>query len=290
MVSSQIRTLIQMALAEDFGRGDISALAVPRNAQAKAEIIAKDSAIIVSGLWLVPEILSHFSVSAQLHSQDGSSCTKGQKILSLQGSAREILGLERTLLNFLQRLSGIATLAQKYKQAVANISGASPHLRLLDTRKTTPGFRELEKRAVRDGGLQNHRFSLDTGILLKENHLRAAGGLRSAIIAMQEHAPSGMEIEVEVTNLAEANTAAALGIRSLLLDNFSVEEMRAAVKILRLEFPQIILEASGGINLQTIAAYAGTGVDAISIGALTHSAPAADLSLLFTPLENIHAL
>jgi nicotinate-nucleotide pyrophosphorylase (carboxylating) len=272
----QIRELIRMALSEDLGHGDITAWAVPAERKIHAKIIARED-LTVAGLFLLPWIRDEARASLEIAPRmtDGASVTKDGVIVEISGNARELLSLERSFLNFLQRMSGVATLARAYKNAV----GSSP-VRVVDTRKTIPGWRPLDKEAVRLGGLQNHRFGLDSGILIKENHIRAAGSITKAITSLRIAVPHLLKIEVEVTNLQEAKEAIQAGAEILLLDNFAPAELPAVVKQLRTLAPGIYLEASGGVNLHTVRQIAESGVDCISVGALTHSAPAANLSLL----------
>ena len=269
------KSLIRLALAEDIGSGDLTAKAVPETKMAVAKLVAKQ-ACTVTGLELAQIIIKEFSTSIQLTVtngiRDGAEVSSGTVLLLLQGPARELLTVERTLLNFLQKLMGVATEARKYSAAL----GASK-LTILDTRKTTPGLRFWEKKAVKDGGLQNHRQRLDDGILVKENHIRAAGGITQAI----QNLKSSLPCEVEVTCWDEAKEAIDQGILRLLLDNFSVEGLKVVVPKIRAYKTGMFLEASGGIQLNALRSYAETGIDAVSVGALTHSPAAADLSLLF---------
>ena len=275
MNSPNLKKLIQLALEEDMGRGDLSALAVPKGAQASARLIAKQSCVATC-LFLAPLLLSEagVNISWEQKVQDGDSLKDQSLIGILRGNAREILGVERTLLNFWQRLFGIATQANQLAQMKLPV-------RILDTRKTTPGMRVLEKKAVRDGGLYNHRFALDSGVLLKENHIRAAGGITAALRAIHNELPQLISTEVEVTSEAEAFEAIGAGARILLLDNFTPDDLFKLVPKLRAIGKELFLEASGGIRPSTIQQYAATGVDAVSVGFLTHSVPSADLSLLF---------
>lgn len=274
-----LENLITLALNEDIGRGDITTQAVPENAEAIAEIVAKEDCIL-SCSFLVPLILTQAKARARstAHFQDGQFVSSSSVIFTLRGNARDLLTTERTILNFLQRTCGVATLAAKYKKAL----GENSSVKLLDTRKTTPGFRALEKQAVKDGGLYNHRASLDAGVLIKENHIRAAGSITQAMQNLEGKIPQGILYEVEVVNLLEAFEAIETGANALLLDNFSASQLREEiVPKIRARAPKIFLEASGGIILENLQEYAVSGVDAISIGALTHSVRAVDLSMLF---------
>jgi nicotinate-nucleotide pyrophosphorylase (carboxylating) len=270
------KKLIQLALAEDIGKGDLTAQAVPAEKRAKARLIAKEWCV-VSGLELAQLVLDVFEADARvkLHARDGDSLESGSLLLELSGNARHLLTTERTILNLLQRVSGVATQARRYKDALGNSK-----LILLDTRKTTPGLRDWEKKAVRDAGLQNHRARLDDGILVKENHIRAAGSIRAALENLKGRAKD-VPLEVEVTNFAEAEEAVVHGAMRLLLDNLTPDQLREIVPRVRALKPGLFLEASGGVKRENLRDYAAAGVDAVSIGALTHSVPAVDLSLLF---------
>jgi nicotinate-nucleotide pyrophosphorylase (carboxylating) len=272
------RQLIRLALEEDIGKGDLTALAVPPEVRAKAKLIAKEE-LVLSGLQLVELVLEVFGGDTKFTlvsgMQDGRLVKKGETILLLEGRARDLLTIERTLLNFLQHTSGVATLAKKYKDA---LGGAK--IQVLDTRKTLPGMRFWDKKAVRDGGLQNHRQRLDDGVLLKENHIRASGSITLAMANLQGKIHD-VPVEVEVTNWDEAVEAIHCGVNRLLLDNFTPAGLREICPKLREKVNPIFLEASGGITLENLKDYANTGIDAVSIGALTHSVKAVDLSLLF---------
>ena len=202
---------------------------------------------------------------------DGTLLSKGTVIASISGSTRSLLTVERVALNFLQRLSGIATLTRQFVEAVKGTNA-----RIVDTRKTTPLLRQFEKYAVTVGGGFNHRFGLFDGILIKDNHLKAAGGVKKALVLAKKNTPHLMKIEVEVTNLEEFKEAIEHGANTVLLDNMTPEEIQKAVSMAK---GKVILEASGGITLENVRTYAETGVDIISIGALTHSATAVDISM-----------
>ncbi len=279
MVPPSVTKLIALALEEDLGRGDLTAAGVPADRTATAQLVAKE-ACVASGLWLVEEILTVAKMNAAVSFaegiRDGVPVTKGQTIFTLSGNARDLLSVERTLLNFLQRSFGIASFAFELRRQVGDFP-----VKITDTRKTLPGFRYLDKRAVRDGGLYNHRFGLDSGVLVKENHIRAAGGISAIVKSLRAEIPHGLRVEVEVTTRDEALEALAAGADALLLDNFSAADLKSLVKELREKAPEVLLEASGGINQHNIRDYAATGVDLISMGALTHSVKAADLSLQF---------
>ncbi len=277
MIRPDTAKIVARALAEDVGSGDLTTEAtVPEDARARAVITQK-----------APGVLYGFDVAEQVFRTLDPEITierlapegvwrEGGPALRLEGSARAILSAERTALNFLQRLSGIATMAAQYVQAVAG-TGA----RILDTRKTTPGLRALEKAAVAAGGATNHRAGLYDAILIKENHAALAGGVGEAVRRARAYAP-GVPLEVECRTLAEVDDALAAGAPQILLDNMSTDELRAAVERVG---GRATLEASGGVTLETLGAIASTGVDFISVGALTHSPPALDLSLLLEPLS-----
>jgi nicotinate-nucleotide pyrophosphorylase (carboxylating) len=271
--------VVARALAEDVGDGDVTTAAtVPAEARARATISQKAPGVIY-GLDVAIEtfrILDPEIVVERL--VDEGTWRDGGPVLSLEGSARAILTGERTALNFLQRLSGVATLAARCVQAVSDAEPRPPTI--LDTRKTTPGLRTLEKAAVAAGGATNHRAGLYDAILIKENHAALAGGVGEAVRRARAYAP-GLPLEVECRTLAEVDEALAAGAPNLLLDNMSVDELRAAVVHVA---GRAELEASGGVTLETLRAIAGTGVDFISVGAITHSAPALDLSLLLEPI------
>jgi nicotinate-nucleotide pyrophosphorylase (carboxylating) len=275
----EVEELVARALAEDLGEGDVTSEAtVPEDATARARIVQKAPGVVY-GLAVVAETMRQCGVE-----NVDNLVVEGQwreevpaEVLLASGSARSLLAAERTALNFLGRLSGVATLTARYAEAVVG-TGAT----ILDTRKTTPGLRQLEKAAVAAGGGINHRLGLYDAILVKENHVAAAGGLAKAVHAARTAQPE-MAIEVEVRNLDEAAYALGTGADRLLLDNMGVDSIRAAVA-LRDEnaggADGVSLEASGGITLENVREVAETGVEFISIGALTHSAPTLDFSLL----------
>ncbi len=270
-----MRDLIQRALAEDLGGGDLTSRAVvPEGTQARALVVAKASGVL-AGIDIAAEtfIAVDPTLQAEPRAADGARLEPGDELLALAGDARAILAGERVALNFLGRLSGIATLTARYVDA---IEGAGT--RILDTRKTTPGMRALEKAAVVAGGGVSHRAGLYDAILVKENHVRVAGGVGEAARRALAGAPDGVKVEVEVESLVELEQALEAGIGHVLLDNMAPEELRAAVARAG---GRASLEASGGVTLDTVRAVAEAGVDFISVGALTHSAPALDLSLLF---------
>lgn len=277
MTDIDVEALVARALAEDLGEGDWTTLwTVPAECQASARIISKDKGVL-AGTEIARSVLA--AVDPELHVDfevdDGTAVHPGQTIATLEGRARSILSGERVALNFLQRLSGVASLTRDFVDAVAG-TGA----RILDTRKTTPGLRTLEKGAVRAGGGESHRSGLYDMVLIKENHIQAAGGIRNAVEAVAAQNERGLLVEVETTNLHEVEEALALPVDRILLDNMSLDLLREAVARIRHAPRKIETEASGGVTLETVRAIAQSGVDFISVGALTHSAPALDLSLL----------
>jgi len=273
------RQLITLALEEDIGTGDLTALAVPPEIKAKARLVAKEDCVL-SGLELAPLVLEVFGAVAEAKVpagiRDGAFVKAGTTVLTFEGRARDLLTCERTFLNLMQRTCGVATQARRYKEA---LKGAE--LTVLDTRKTTPGLRYWEKKAVRDGGLTNHRLRLDDGVLIKENHIRASGSIQLALANLQSKVKPEIPVEVEITKWEEAEEAIDSGVTRLLLDNFTPAALREFVPRVRTKAKDLYLEASGGITIDNLADYATTGVNAVSIGALTHSVRAADLSLLF---------
>lgn len=271
-------TLIRQALAEDGAEADITTLStVPASQQARGTILTREAGVIV-GLNVAAQTFRLFDpeISVKLLVEDGASVQADQELVQLSGSARSLLSAERVALNFLGRLSGIATLTAR---CVSALEGT--RTRILDTRKTTPGLRALEKEAVRLGGGQNLRFGLNDGVLIKDNHIKVAGGINMAIKAARSQAPHLLKIEIECETLAEVEQAAQAGADVILLDNMSVEMISNAVNFVRRIAPRTLLEASGniGTDLQKLAHVAATGVDFISLGALTHSAPRFDVSL-----------
>ena len=272
--------VLQRALEEDGADYDITTLStVPARQQATGSIIARQAATI-AGLRVAAETFHLFDVgvAVELLVEDGDTVAAGQILARLSGSARSLLSAERVALNFLGRLSGIATITAQCVRAVEGTSA-----RILDTRKTTPGLRELEKDAVLLGGGHNHRFGLSDGVLIKDNHIKAAGSIAQAVKAARHMAPHLLKIEVECETLAEVREALEANADVLLLDNMSIELMRTAVELVRRVASHVLIEASGniGTNLARLAAVAATGVDFISLGAVTHSAPNVDVSLEF---------
>ena len=269
------RELVRNALAEDRGAGDATSLAtIAPEQRARGAILAKTD-LVVAGIDVAVEAFRQVDPSAvfEVRWGDGSRVQNGEVVAEVRGQARALLEAERTALNFLQRLCGIATLTSKFVDAAAN------RITILDTRKTTPGFRLLEKYAVRCGGATNHRHRLDDGILIKDNHKRVAGGVRNAAERALQNA-KGLAVEVEVENLDELDEALATGVPRILLDNFTTFDIRKAVQRVA---GRALIEISGGVTLERIPELATTGADFVSIGALTHSAPSADLSFELEP-------
>lgn len=277
-LAAATRRVVATALAEDVAGGDwTTRWTVPAAARAVAEIRAKAPGII-AGLDVAAAVFQQLDRAVEFSPAvaDGAAVAPGDLVATVSGPARAILTGERTALNLLQRLSGVATMTRRYVDAVAGTG-----VRILDTRKTTPGLRLLEKAAVRAGGGANHRTGLFDMILLKENHIAAAGGITAALRLVAQANQTGLPVEVEVRNLDELREAIAAGADRILLDNMSLDAMREAVAIARSgPGPAPLLEASGNMTLERVRDVAATGVDFISVGALTHSAPALDLSLL----------
>ena len=267
-----LKDIIKRALTEDLGSGDITSNAILSDEQATASIYAKEPGV-VSGLFLAERVFEQLDEELAVQSlvAEGEFVEKGQEVMRINGLARSILAGERTALNFVQRMSGIATATAVYRKAIIGYNA-----RVLDTRKTAPGLRGLDKIAVHAGGGCNHRIGLFDAVLIKENHIRAAGGIGTAIERVRANTPPEILIEVETTSLQEVEEALSHSVDIIMLDNMSIDEMAQAVKLID---ERAAVEASGGITLENIAEVASTGVDFISIGALTHSVKALDLSL-----------
>ncbi len=268
-----IDRLIDLALDEDIGPGDItSEITVPAELEGQGTLIAKSPGIL-AGVPVAQRVLTRIDerLSLKAWKRDGDILEAGNRIGSITGPVRAMLTAERTLLNFLQRLSGVATLTAQYVEAVKDTQA-----RIVDTRKTTPGLRMLQKYAVRVGGGHNHRFGLYDAVLIKDNHIAAAGGVIPAVRAARASIPHTMRIEVEVKTAAQVEEAIEAKPDIIMLDNMSPEQMRQAVERIG---GQTIVEASGNISLETVSQVAATGVDIISVGALTHSALSLDISL-----------
>lgn len=268
--------IVDLALAEDIGTGDITTrVTVPKGTTARGVLLAKADGVI-SGIEVARFVFQRYDpqIAFEALIADGAAVTPGTELATVRGPARSLLTAERTALNLIQRLSGVATETARYVQAIAGTAAT-----IVDTRKTTPGLRQMEKAAVADGGGANHRFGLADGVLIKDNHLAAIMGpdrVGRAVRQARAGAPHTLKVEVEVTTLDELDDALAAGADIVLLDNMSNEEMAEAV---RRTNGRALLEASGGVSLERVRSIAETGVDLISVGALTHSAPALDISL-----------
>ena len=272
--------LIRLALGEDGAEADVTTLStVPMKQHTQAIIIARQAGVI-AGLAVAVATFRELDqgVSVETLLEDGAVVQPGQVLAQISGPARSVLSAERVALNFLGHLSGIATLTAQCVQALEGTEA-----RILDTRKTTPGLRSLEKEAVRLGGGQNHRFNLSDGVLIKDNHIKAAGGIAQAISLARRQAPHLLKIEIECETLVEVSESLEAGADVILLDNMPVDTMHRAVEFIRSTSPKVLIEASGsiGTNPVKLAAVAATGVDFISLGAITHSAPQFDVSLEF---------
>ncbi|MEN6623405.1 MAG: carboxylating nicotinate-nucleotide diphosphorylase [Smithella sp.] len=273
MVSKQIRNIIDAALIEDIGTGDITTGAtVNHDLAGKAQAIAKDD-FVVAGIDVFKDVFFCLDDKTQfnLHAFDGQIIKKGNIVAEISGNLSYILQAERVALNLFQRMCGIATLTRKYVEAVKGSKA-----KILDTRKTMPGLRLIDKIAVRIGGGFNHRMGLYDGVLIKDNHIAAAGGITEAVKAQKLHLPHILKIEVETKNLLEVQEALDCGVEIIMLDNMPLEQMEQAVELIN---GRALVEASGNVNLQRVASIAATGVDLISVGELTHSVRAADISL-----------
>lgn len=269
-----IDRLIEQALLEDIHTGDITTQAVvPGRRAASARFIAKEN-LVVAGLSTAARVFTILdpAISFKARLSDGEKATSGTILATIHGEAAQLLMGERVALNLLQRMCGIATLTTSFVEAVAGTKA-----RIVDTRKTTPGLRQLEKYAVRVGGGINHRTGLYDGVLIKENHIVAAGGITEAIRRARAYIPHTLKIEIETETLQQVEEALAASADIIMLDNMSLDEMRAAVVIIG---SRAQIEASGGVNLERVRSIAETGVDIISVGALTHSPRAMDISML----------
>jgi nicotinate-nucleotide pyrophosphorylase (carboxylating) len=273
-LTPEIERNIAAALDEDMGSGDLTALLIAQDARAKARVISRDAAVMCGAPWFEAcfrRLDPNVRIAWRAH--DGDAVQAGQVLCEIEGNARALLTGERTALNFLQLLSAVATVTRGYVEAVRGTNAA-----IVDTRKTLPGLRLAQKYAVRAGGGSNHRIGLYDGILIKENHISACGGVEPALAQARSLAPAGVFTQVEVERLDQLEVALAAGANMILLDNFDLEQMRAAVRITA---GRARLEASGGITLESVRAIAETGVDRISIGALTKDVKAVDLSMRF---------
>ena len=272
-----IKRIIDTALSEDIGHGDItSSLLIPEDIPAKGIITAEDD-IVLAGLAVAEEVFKRLDGAAVFEglASDGDSVKAGTVIAHVSGNGRALLTGERVALNFLQRLSGIATLSKKYADAVRGLP-----VRISDTRKTTPGLRTLEKYAVRAGGCFNHRYGLFDGILIKENHIALTSGVEEAVSAAKMKSPHTIKVEVEVKNLEEVKAAVKGKADIIMLDNMDAAMMKESVEIIRGQSDrEILIEASGGMSLDRVRDVALTGVDIISVGALTHAAAWVNISM-----------
>jgi nicotinate-nucleotide pyrophosphorylase (carboxylating) len=268
----RIQAIVERALEEDIGSGDPSAALFPESEHARAVVQAKQAGV-VAGLQVAEMVFRQLDAALAWNAckEDGDKVREGDAVAELSGNLRAILTGERTALNFLQRMGGIATLTSRFVEAVAG-----SRAKILDTRKTAPGLRVLDKYAVQAGGGLNHRLGLYDGVMLKDNHLRAAGGIEQAVRAVRTQVPPGRKIEVEVTRMEEVEAALRAGAEIIMLDNMPVGEMGKAVQWIE---GRALVEASGGVTLDNVREIAATGVDWISVGALTHSVKALDLSL-----------
>jgi len=276
MQHSEIERVVAMALAEDAPWGDItSQVLVPAEAKASAQLAAREAGVMSGGAVFEAAMrLTDASIAVMLLVEDGAAFTTGDVLATVEGPARSILQAERVALNFVQRMTGIATLTSKF---VAEVAGTKA--RIVDTRKTTPGLRAFERYAVRCGGGRNHRYSLSDAVMAKDNHLAVlAGGLTEALLAARKALPHTVHMEVEVDRLEQIEAVLAGGADTVMLDNFSLEDMRTGVAQIA---GRALVEASGGVKLERVRAIAETGVDLISVGALTHSVRALDLGLDF---------
>jgi nicotinate-nucleotide pyrophosphorylase (carboxylating) len=273
MIDSRTEHLIDLALDEDAGLGDVTSRAIfPATHRSRAFIEAGHD-LVICGLELAARVFARVdpALKVTVTARDGDRVKKGGVVLRVTGPTASLLTAERTALNFVQRLSGVATLSRKFSDAVAGTG-----VRIVDTRKTTPGYRALEKYAVRCGGCFNHRSSLGEHVLIKDNHIAAAGSLPKAVALARAAAPHLAKIEVEAKTLTEVREATRAGAEVILLDNMTPAMIRSAVGLIA---GQAVVEVSGGVRFETLREFALPGVDVISVGALTHSAPAADLSL-----------
>lgn len=269
---------VEAALREDIGSGDVTAALVPADQRVRGRVICREAAVLCGTAW-VDEIFRRLDASIRItwHVRDGDRVAPDTCIFEIEGPARPILTGERTALNFLQTLSATATAARRFVDAVAG-TGCT----ILDTRKTLPGLRSAQKYAVRCGGAQNHRRGLYDLVLIKENHIAAVGGIRIAVERARASAPHTSRVEIEVRNLEELDEALAAGADIIMLDNFDDASVERATQRAR---GKALIEVSGGLTLERIPRLAALGVDVMSVGALTHSAPAADISLLLRRLE-----
>lgn len=272
----QLTDMIDRWLQEDIGTGDVTTLStIPESMRSTAVIHMKEAGII-AGLPIAEQVFRQVDPELKFRAlvEEGSRVEHGTIIAEVEGASRSLLLGERLALNLMQRLSGIATKTQKFVERVGDLP-----VRLVDTRKTTPGHRLLEKYAVRVGGGANHRFGLYDAVMIKDNHIKASGGITAAVRAAREAIPHTMKIEVEIETEVQLEEALSAGADIIMLDNMNPARMVEAVKRIRLAAPHVVIEASGGVNLDTVRSIAETGVDVISVGGLTYSVQALDISL-----------
>ncbi len=274
-----VQRLIELALEEDLGRGDATSDAVldDRGAMVVANLVAREK-LVLFGMDVATEVFLRVDPCTEVDVlvKPGSEVDAGTVIARIEGWAKSVLMAERVALNFLQRLSGVATISRQFARAVEGTKA-----KVVDTRKTTPGYRVLEKAAVLAGGCGNHRFDLGSGVLIKDNHIAACPPVARAVARAKKNAPHSLRVEVEVTSLEQLRQAIDAGADAVLLDNMKLEEIEQAAKIAHDR--GVLVEVSGGVTLDTVQDIALTGVDIISSGALTHSAPSVDLALDFIP-------
>ena len=280
-MDTQVARQLQHFLEEDIGRGDITTDSIfPPQQEGKAVFVAKEEFVVAGLEAIAPLVFTTCNplIACTVMKKDGETAHPGEYIFSAQGPVRDLLRAERLALNLVQRLSGIATLTAAFVHQVEGLP-----VRIIDTRKTTPGLRALEKYAVRVGGGYNHRFSLADGILLKDNHIAACGSITEAVRILRDKVPHTLKIEVETENLAQVKECLACGVEIIMLDNMAPALMREAVVFIA---GRALVEASGGVNLANVREIAETGVDLISVGALTHSARAMDISMRLVDKES----
>jgi nicotinate-nucleotide pyrophosphorylase (carboxylating) len=278
MITPRTDQLIDLAIEEDAGLGDVTSRAIFPPKHRSRAFISTGHDLVICGLAVASRVFTRVDPALEVKAvaRDGDYVKSGKKVLTIVGPTAALLTAERTALNFIQRLSGIATLSRKFSDAVADT-----HVRIVDTRKTTPGYRALEKYAVRCGGCVNHRSSLGEHVLIKDNHIAAAGSLTQAVKLARAAAPHLSKIEVEAKTTAEVREALRARADVILLDNMTPSQVQAAVTLIA---GAAVVEVSGGVRFETLRDYALPGVDVISVGALTHSAPSADLSLTILPV------
>jgi nicotinate-nucleotide pyrophosphorylase (carboxylating) len=276
---------IRNALREDLGSGDVTVRSViPAGHSSRAVLSAKED-LILAGLPFAERtfLLVNSGLKFVAKKKDGDRVMKGEPVAEVRGDTGSLLQAERVALNILQRLSGIATLTRKFVSALDGLK-----VRIVDTRKTTPGFRIFEKYAVRAGGGHNHRFGLFDGLLIKDNHIQAAGGLKKAVRRARLTTHHLLKIEAEVRNITEVRDALSAGVDVIMLDNMPLDRIRRAVSIIRSASPETLIEASGNIGLERVREIASAGVDLISVGEITHSAPAVDINMSMKPYRSVH--